>query len=93
MTTPVSRGIDADQVVGAFAEMLANIRRPWPGWWSLRYRHLVRARGLQEVERPPESHESHDDRLLVITAVVLAVNSMFMPGAKEGLTLFRTPDS
>ena len=29
---------------------------------------------------------------LLVIMVVLAVNSMFMPGAKEGLTFFLVPD-
>ena len=83
-------GLDADQVAGKFAEMLAD-----PGvmtFWMVFVVVLgvfVCAKGLQNgLERVTKVMMI----ALLVIMVVLAVNSLFMPGAKEGLSFFLVPD-
>ena len=83
-------GLDADQVAGKFTEMLAD-----PGvmtFWMVFVVALgvfVCAKGLQNgLERVTKVMMI----ALLVIMVVLAVNSLFMPGAKEGLSFFLVPD-
>ncbi len=83
-------GLNADQVAGKFTEMLAS-----PGvmtFWMVFVVVLgifVCAKGLQNgLERVTKVMMI----ALLVIMVVLAVNSLFMPGAKEGLSFFLVPD-
>ena len=83
-------GLDADQVAGKFTEMLAN-----PGvmtFWMVfvvALGILVCAKGLQSgLERVTKVMMI----ALLIIMVILAINSLFMDGAKEGLRFFLVPD-
>lgn len=83
-------GLDADQVAGKFTEMLASPLIM--GFWMVVVVAIgifVCARGLQNgLEKVTKVMMI----ALLVIMVVLAVNSMFMPGAKEGLTFFLVPD-
>ena len=83
-------GLDADQVAGKFTEMLASPLTM--GFWMVVVVAIgifVCARGLQNgLEKVTKVMMI----ALLVIMVVLAVNSMFMPGAKEGLTFFLVPD-
>ena len=83
-------GLDADQVAGKFTEMLAS-----PGimtFWMVFVvvlSILVCAKGLQNgLERVTKGMMI----ALLLIMVILAVNSLFMDGAKEGLSFFLVPD-
>ena len=83
-------GLNADEVAGKFTEMLAS-----PGimtFWMVFVvvlGILVCAKGLQNgLERVTKGMMI----ALLLIMVVLAVNSLFMPGAKEGLSFFLVPD-
>mgnify|MGYP005877398577 FL=1 len=83
-------GLNADQVAGKFTEMLAD-----PGvmtFWMVFVVALgifVCAKGLQNgLERVTKVMMI----ALLVIMVVLAVNSLFMPGAKKGLSFFLVPD-
>ena len=83
-------GLNADQVSNAFSEMLAS-----PGimaFWMIfvvAFGILVCAKGLQNgLERVTKVMMI----ALLIIMVILAVNSLFMPGAKEGLRFYLVPD-
>ena len=82
--------LDADQVAGKFTEMLASPLTM--GFWMVVVVAIgifVCARGLQNgLEKVTKVMMI----ALLVIMVVLAVNSMFMPGAKEGLTFFLVPD-
>lgn len=83
-------GLDADQVAGKFTEMLASPLTM--GFWMVVVVAIgifVCARGLQNgLEKVTKVMMI----ALLVIMVVLAVNSMFMPGAKEGMTFFLVPD-
>ena len=83
-------GLDAGQVADAFTEMLASPLIM--GFWMVVvvvFGIFVCARGLQNgLEKVTKVMMI----ALLVIMVVLAVNSMFMPGAKEGLTFFLVPD-
>ena len=83
-------GLDADQVAGKFTEMLASPLIM--GFWMVVVVAIgifVCARGLQNgLEKVTKVMMI----ALLVIMVVLAVNSMFMPGAKEGLNFFLVPD-
>ena len=83
-------GLDADQVAGKFTEMLASPLIM--GFWMVVVVAIgifVCARGLQNgLEKVTKVMMI----ALLVIMVVLAVNSMFMPGAKEGLIFFLVPD-
>lgn len=83
-------GLDADQVAGKFTEMLASPLTM--GFWMVVVVAIgifVCARGLQNgLEKVTKVMMI----ALLVIMVVLAVNSMFMPGAKEGLIFFLVPD-
>ena len=78
------------QVAGKFTEMLASPLTM--GFWMVVVVAIgifVCARGLQNgLEKVTKVMMI----ALLVIMVVLAVNSMFMPGAKEGLTFFLVPD-
>ena len=83
-------GLNADQVSNAFSEMLAS-----PGimaFWMIfvvAFGILVCAKGLQNgLERVTKVMMI----ALLVIMVILAVNSLFMPGAKEGLRFYLVPD-
>ena len=83
-------GLNADEVAGKFTEMLAS-----PGimtFWMVFVvvlGILVCTKGLQNgLERVTKGMMI----ALLLIMVVLAVNSLFMPGAKEGLSFFLVPD-
>ena len=83
-------GLNAEQVAGKFTEMLAS-----PGvmtFWMVFVvvlGILVCAKGLQNgLERVTKVMMI----ALLAIMVVLAVNSLFMPGAKEGLEFYLVPD-
>ena len=83
-------GLNADEVAGKFTEMLAS-----PGimtFWMVFVvvlSILVCAKGLQNgLERVTKGMMI----ALLLIMMVLAVNSLFMPGAKEGLSFFLVPD-
>ena len=83
-------GLSTGQVTNAFSEMLAN-----PGvmaFWMVfvvAFGILVCAKGLQNgLERVTKIMMI----ALLVIMVVLAVNSLFMPGAKEGLSFYLVPD-
>ena len=83
-------GLDTDQVAGKFTDMLASPLTM--GFWMVVVVAIgifVCARGLQNgLEKVTKVMMI----ALLVIMVVLAVNSMFMPGAKEGLTFFLVPD-
>ena len=83
-------GLNADEVAGKFTEMLASPLTM--GFWMVVVVAIgifVCARGLQNgLEKVTKVMMI----ALLVIMVVLAVNSMFMPGAKEGLTFFLVPD-
>ena len=83
-------GLNADEVAGKFTEMLAS-----PGimtFWMVFVvvlSILVCAKGLQNGLE----HVSKGMMIaLLLIMVILAVNSLFMDGAKEGLSFFLVPD-
>ena len=83
-------GLNADEVAGKFTEMLAS-----PGimtFWMVFVvvlSILVCAKGLQNgLERVTKGMMI----ALLLIMVILAVNSLFMDGAKEGLSFFLVPD-
>ena len=83
-------GLSTGQVTNAFSEMLAN-----PGvmaFWMVfvvAFGILVCAKGLQNgLERVTKVMMI----ALLVIMVILAVNSLFMDGAKEGLSFFLIPD-
>ncbi len=83
-------GLNADEVAGAFTEMLAS-----PGimsFWMVvvvAFGIFVCARGLQNgLERVTKVMMI----ALLVIMVVLAVNSLFMPGAAESLKFYLVPD-
>lgn len=83
-------GLNADQISGKFTEMLAD---PFVmAFWMIVVVVgciFVCARGLQNgLERVTKVMMI----ALLIIMVVLAINSFFMPGAKEGLSFYLIPD-
>ena len=82
--------LNAEQVAGKFTEMLAS-PATMTFWmvFVVVVSILVCAKGLQSgLERVTKGMMI----ALLLIMVVLAVNSLFMPGAKEGLTFFLVPD-
>ena len=82
--------LNAEQVAGKFTEMLAS-PATMTFWmvFVVVVGILVCAKGLQSgLERETKGMMI----ALLLIMVVLAVNSLFMPGAKEGLTFFLVPD-
>ena len=83
-------GLDAGQVADAFTEMLASPLIM--GFWMVVvvvFGIFVCARGLQNgLEKGTKGMMI----ALLVIMVVLAVNSLFMPGAKEGLRFYLVPD-
>lgn len=83
-------GLNAEQVAGKFTEMLAS-PATMTFWmvFVVVVSILVCAEGLQSgLERVTKGMMI----ALLLIMVVLAVNSLFMPGAKEGLSFFLVPD-
>ena len=83
-------GLNAEQVAGKFTEMLAS-PATMTFWmvFVVVVSILVCAKGLQSgLERVTKGMMI----ALLLIMVVLAVNSLFMPGAKEGLSFFLAPD-
>ena len=83
-------GLNAEQVAGKFTEMLAS-PATMTFWmvFVVVVSILVCAKGLQSgLERVTKGMMIS----LLLIMVVLAVNSLFMPGAKEGLSFFLVPD-
>ena len=83
-------GLNAEQVAGKFTEMLAS-PATMTFWmvFVVVVSILVCAKGLQSgLERVTKGLMI----ALLLIMVVLAVNSLFMPGAKEGLSFFLVPD-
>ena len=83
-------GLNAEQVAGKFTEMLAS-PATMTFWmvFVVVVSILVCAKGLQRgLERVTKGMMI----ALLLIMVVLAVNSLFMPGAKEGLSVFLVPD-
>ena len=83
-------GLNAEQVAGKFTEMLAS-PATMTFWmvFVVVVSILVCAKGLQSgLERVTKGMMI----ALLLIMVVLAVNSLFMPGAKEGLFFFLVPD-
>ena len=83
-------GLNAEQVAGKFTEMLAS-PATMTFWmvFVVVVSILVCAKGLQSgLERVTQGMMI----ALLLIMVVLAVNSLFMPGAKEGLSFFLVPD-
>ena len=83
-------GLNAEQVAGKFTEMLAS-PATMTFWmvYVVVVSILVCAKGLQSgLERVTKGMMI----ALLLIMVVLAVNSLFMPGAKEGLSFFLVPD-
>ena len=83
-------GLNAEQVAGKFTEMLAS-PATMTFWmvFVVVVSILVCAKGLQSgLERVIKGMMI----ALLLIMVVLAVNSLFMPGAKEGLSFFLVPD-
>ena len=83
-------GLNAEQVAGKFTEMLAS-PATMTFWmvFVVVVSILVCAKGLQSgLERVTKGMMI----ALLLIMVVLAVNSLFMPGAKEGLYFFLVPD-
>ena len=83
-------GLNAEQVGGKFTEMLASPATMT--FWMIFVvvvSILVCAKGLQSgLERVTKGMMI----ALLLIMVVLAVNSLFMSGAKEGLSFFLVPD-
>ena len=83
-------GLNAEQVAGKFTEMLASPATMT--FWMIFVvvvSILVCAKGLQSgLERVTKGMMI----ALLLIMVVLAVNSLFMSGAKEGLSFFLVPD-
>ena len=82
--------MNAEQVAGKFTEMLAS-PATMTFWmvFVVVVSILVCAKGLQSgLERVTKGMMI----ALLLIMVVLAVNSLFMPGAKEGLSFFLVPD-
>jgi NSS family neurotransmitter:Na+ symporter len=82
--------LNAEQVAGKFTEMLAS-PATMTFWmvFVVVVSILVCAKGLQSgLERVTKGMMI----ALLLIMVVLAVNSLFMPGAKEGLSFFLVPD-
>lgn len=83
-------GLNAEQVAGKFTELLAS-PATMTFWmvFVVVVSILVCAKGLQSgLERVTKGMMI----ALLLIMVVLAVNSLFMPGAKEGLSFFLVPD-
>ena len=83
-------GLNAEQGAGKFTEMLAS-PATMTFWmvFVVVVSILVCAKGLQSgLERVTKGMMI----ALLLIMVVLAVNSLFMPGAKEGLSFFLVPD-
>ena len=83
-------GLNAEQVAGKSTEMLAS-PATMTFWmvFVVVVSILVCAKGLQSgLERVTKGMMI----ALLLIMVVLAVNSLFMPGAKEGLSFFLVPD-
>jgi len=83
-------GLNAEQVAGKFTEMLAS-PATMTFWmvFVVVVSILVCAKGLQSsLERVTKGMMI----ALLLIMVVLAVNSLFMPGAKDGLSFFLVPD-
>ena len=83
-------GLNAEQVAGKFTEMLAS-PATMTFWmvFVVVVSILVCAKGLQSgLERVTKGMMI----ALLLIMVVLAVNSLFMPGAKEGLSFSLVPD-
>ena len=83
-------GLNAEQVAGKFTEMLAS-PATMTFWmvFVVVVSILVCAKGLQSgLERVTKGMMI----ALLLIMVVLAVNSLFMPGAKEGLSFFLVLD-
>ena len=83
-------GLNAEQVAGKFTEMLAS-PATMTFWmvFVVVVSILVCAKGLQSgLERVTKGMMI----ALLLIMVVLAVNSLFMPGAKKGLSFFLVPD-
>ena len=83
-------GLNAEQVAGKFTEMLAS-PATMTFWmvFVVVVSILVCAKGLQSgLERVTKGMMI----ALLLIMVVLSVNSLFMPGAKEGLSFFLVPD-
>ena len=83
-------GLNAEQVAGKFTEMLAS-PATMTFWmvFVVVVGILVCAKGLQSgLERVTKGMMI----ALLLIMVVLAVNSLFMPGAKEGLSFFLVTD-
>ena len=83
-------GLNAEQVAGKFTEMLAS-PATMTFWmvFVVVVSILVCAKGLQSgLERVTKGMMI----ALLLIMVVLAFNSLFMPGAKEGLSFFLVPD-
>ena len=83
-------GLNAEQVAGTYTEMLAS-PATMTFWmvFVVVVSILVCAKGLQSgLERVTKGMMI----ALLLIMVVLAVNSLFMPGAKEGLSFFLVPD-
>ena len=83
-------GLNAEQVAGKFTEMLAS-PATMTFWmvFVVVVSILVCAKGLQSgLERVTKGMMI----ALLLIMVVLAVNSLFMPGAKEGLSFFLVTD-
>ena len=83
-------GLNAEQVAGKFTEMLAS-PATMTFWmvFVVVVGILVCAKGLQSgLERVTKGMMI----ALLLIMVVLDVNSLFMPGAKEGLSFFLVPD-
>ena len=83
-------GLNAEQVAGKFTEMLAS-PATMTFWmvFVVVVSILVCAKGLQSgLERVTKGMMI----ALLLIMLVLAVNSLFMPGAKEGLSFFLVPD-
>ena len=83
-------GLNAEQVAGKFTEMLAS-PATMTFWmvFVVVVSILVCAKGLQSgLERVTKGMMI----ALLLIMVVLAVNSLFMPGAKECLSFFLVPD-
>ena len=83
-------GLNAEQVAGKCTDLLAS-PATMTFWmvFVVVVGILVCAKGLQSgLERVTKGMMI----ALLLIMVVLAVNSLFMPGAKEGLTFFLVPD-
>ena len=83
-------GLNAELVAGKFTDMLAS-PATMTFWmvFVVVVSILVCAKGLQSgLERVTKGMMI----ALLLIMVVLAVNSLFMPGAKEGLSFFLVPD-